>query len=291
VRTAVVINPTKVADLAGQRERIGAALAAAGCPAPLWFETTQEDPGRGQTRAALAAGVTVVFACGGDGTVRACADQLAGTEVALAVMPAGTGNLLAANLDLPSDVESSVAAAVSGRRRRIDLGCLDGQHFALMTGIGFDAAMMAATPESWKRVLGWPAYVLGGLRRWRDRPMRVSISLDGGPALRRTARMVLVANLGRLQGGLDLFGDAQPDDGRLDIAVIGRPGPTAIAGAVMSALRGQTPRTRHLETFQASQVDIRSTTPHPRELDGDLIEPGDRLLVTVRPASLWVCGP
>src|SRR5262245_34679451 len=123
------------------RADVDAAVAAAGWPDPLWWEPTADDPGHGQTRSAMAAGAEVVFACGGDGTIRACADTLAGTDVALAVLPAGTGNLLAANLSLPADVEACIETAVSGHRRRIDLGCSDGRYFALMTGMGFDAAM------------------------------------------------------------------------------------------------------------------------------------------------------
>ena len=291
MRTAVVINPTKVADLAGQRDRIGAALVAAGCPDPLWFETTEADPGRGQTRAALAAGVAVVFACGGDGTVRACADQLAGTDVALAVLPAGTGNLFVANLGLPTDMRSCVETAVNGQRRLIDLGISEGHHFTLMTGMGFDAAMMEATPASWKRRLGWPAYILGGLRRVFDRPMRVRIELDGQPPFARTARSVLVANMGRLQGGIDLFGDARPDDNLLDVAVISPRRPRDWLAMVAALVSGRTSGGRPIETFRVSTVDVHSKGAQPRQIDGDPIAPSDRLTATVRPRMLWVCVP
>src|SRR5262249_42847239 len=113
VRTAVVINPTSVVDAERVRSDVATALADAGCPEPLWFQTSANDPGRGQTRSAIAGGAEVVFVCGGDGTVRACADQLAGTQVALAVLPAGTGNLFVANLGLPTGVRPCVEVAVA----------------------------------------------------------------------------------------------------------------------------------------------------------------------------------
>src|SRR6185436_5516277 len=144
------INPTSVTDVEQTRRDIVGALSDVGCPAPLWLPTTAEDPGGGQTRQAIAAGVDVVFACGGDGTIRACADELAGTAIALGVLPAGTGNLVAANLELPADLAAGVATAVTGKRRQIDLGCVDGHHFVLMAGMGFDAAMMRATPDTLK---------------------------------------------------------------------------------------------------------------------------------------------
>jgi diacylglycerol kinase family enzyme len=290
VRTAVVINPTSVTDVDSLRTRVGGALAAAGWPAPLWSETTVKDPGRGQTRAAIAAGARVVFACGGDGTIRACADQLAGTPVALAVLPVGTGNLFAANLGLPTDIEACIEMVVTGDRRIIDLGCSDGHHFTLMTGMGFDAAMMAATPASWKRWLGWRAYIVGGLRRLLDRPMRVQIALDGQPPIARTAKTVLVANMGRLQRGIDLFGGASPDDGLLDVAVVA---PRELRDwlAVAVGLLAKRPFARPVETFRVSTVDITSASVEPRQIDGDPIEPANRLTATVRPRMLWVCVP
>ena len=291
MRTAVVINPTSVADVEGVRADVRTTLASAGWPDPLWWETTAADPGFGQTRAAIAAGAQVVVVCGGDGTIRACSDVLAGTRVALAVLPAGTGNLFAANLRLPSDVAGCVAAVVSGHRRLIDLGCSDGNHFTLMTGMGFDAAMMAATPTSWKRRLGWPAYILGGLRRLFDRPMRVRIALDGAPPIARTARTVLVANLGRLQGGVDLFDDAQPDDGLLDVAVVAPRGPRDWLVMAARLMSGRSPHPRLVETFRVSTVDVTSAGPQARQIDGDPIEPADRLTATVRPQMLWVCVP
>jgi diacylglycerol kinase family enzyme len=262
-----------------------------GCPDPFWSETTAADPGRGQTREAIAAGADVVFAYGGDGTVRACADALAGTSVALCVLPAGTGNLFAANLGLPTELASCIATVVTGRRRLIDLGLVDGGHFALMTGIGFDAAMMASTPESLKRWLGWPAYVLGGLRWLFDRAMHVKISLDGAPALARTARTVMVANMGRVQGGIDLFGNAVPDDGLLNVAVIAPRGPRGWSALAAAVVQRRRPHRRQLETFRARTVDIRSDTVQPRQIDGDPIEPAARLIAAVHPRVLWVCVP
>jgi hypothetical protein len=97
-RSAVVANPSKMHDPEACRAKIRQGLAAVGWPEPRWLTTTIQDPGGGQTTRAIQAGVDVVFAAGGDGTVRSCASALAGTPAALAVLPLGTGNLFAANL-------------------------------------------------------------------------------------------------------------------------------------------------------------------------------------------------
>jgi diacylglycerol kinase family enzyme len=290
VRSAVVVNPSKVDDLEARREEICAILAEDGCPEPMWLETTVDDPGCGQAQQAVDAGVDVVFACGGDGTVMACATALAGTPVALAVLPSGTGNLLAANLDLPGDLAGGIAAALGTGRRRIDVGVVEAFCFTVMAGMGFDAAMMEATSDALKRRLGWPAYVLGGLRRLRDRPMRLRIRLDEGIEIRRRARTVLVANVGKLQGGIELLPEALPDDGIFDIAVIG---PRHLSDwlALAWAVIRKRPHPPRMETFRARTVDVISDTMQPRQADGDVIEPGRQLSAKLRPRALLLCVP
>jgi diacylglycerol kinase family enzyme len=289
-RSAVVVNPSKVTDLDGRRREICAALAAAGWPEPLWLETTPEDPGCGQTAEAVRSGATVVFACGGDGTVMACAGTLAGTEVALAVLPSGTGNLLATNMNLPSRVADGIRVATEGTRRRIDLGSCGRTHFTVMAGMGFDAQMIDATSEDLKRRFGWPAYVFAALRYLRHRPIRVRIRLDGGKPIRRRARTVLVGNVGKLQGGIPLLPDAEPDDGWLDVAVLTPYTIRHWLAMAWGVLRRRRDVAR-METFRARHVEVFSNRPQPRELDGDLIEPARTLDVTIRPAALWLCVP
>ena len=298
LRSAVVVNPSKVADLDAHREQIRAAIAEAGWPEPLWLTTTPEDPGCGMAREAVEAGVDVVFASGGDGTVMACAAVLAGTEVALAVLPSGTGNLLATNLGRPTGVRSGVAVAAGGARRRIDVGAVENADtatgetgcFTVMAGMGFDAQMLGSASATMKRRIGWPAYVLAALRHLRQRPMRVRITLDDKPPMRRHARTVLVGNVGRLQGGIPLLPGAEPDDGWLDVAILT---PRALRHWLRLAIAvvWHQPRVPRMETFRARKIEVRSNRNQARELDGDVIAPASALVACVRPAALTVCVP
>jgi diacylglycerol kinase family enzyme len=289
-RSAVVVNPVKVPDIDLLRRIICSGLAEAGWPEPAWFTTTPEDPGRGMAARAVEGGAELVFACGGDGTVMACVTALAGTDVAMAVLPAGTGNLLAANLGLSDDAATGVQVALDGGRRRIDVGVLGDRCFAVMAGMGFDAQMLAGTSERAKKHIGWLAYVGGGIKHLRDRPMRARIVLDGGAPMPRRPRTVIVGNVGRLQGGVRLLREAQPDDGKLDVAILSPNNLRHWAALAWAVLR-RNKRVPLMETYTAERVEIYSNRAQHRQLDGDLIEPGKNMLIRVRHRALLLCVP
>lgn len=288
LRSAVVVNPARVNGMAERRRAIEAALAEAGWPAPVWFETTPEDPGAGQTRRAIEEGAEVVFVSGGDGTVRSCVEGVAGTDAALAVLPAGTGNLLATNLGLPDDPAEGVRLAVERGRRRLDVGEVDGQVFAVMAGMGFDAKMLDDASTTLKARIGPPAYVVSALKHLRDRPMRVEVRIDDDPPLRRRARTVIVGNVGRLQGGVRLLADAEPDSGQLDVAILAPRTLGHWAALAWGVLRRHD-RVARMEVLRGSRITITSDREQPRELDGDVIDPGRTLAATVRPGALLLC--
>src|SRR4051794_279201 len=215
---------------------------------------------------------------------------LAGTDVALAVLPAGTGNLLAANLGLGADAATGVQVAIEGGRKRIDVGAVGDRCFAVMAGMGFDAQMLEGTSDTAKKHIGWLAYVGGAAKHLRDHPMRVRIVLDGGPPMPRRPRSVIVGNVGRLQGGVRLLSEAKPDDGKLDVAVLS-PNNLGHWASLAWAVVRRHKRIPLMETFTAERVEIRSNRPQPRQLDGDLIDPGKQLRAHIRQRALLLCVP
>jgi diacylglycerol kinase family enzyme len=289
-RSAVIVNPTKVPDLDELRGMVEKGLSGKGWPLPTWYETTPEDPGRGQTREAIQDGAELIFACGGDGTVMAVVTALAGSDVAMAVLPAGTGNLLAANLGLAGDPATGVQVALDGGRRRIDVGVMGDLCFAVMAGMGFDAQMLAGTSETAKKHIGWLAYVFGAARHLRDRPMRARIVLDGGRSLPRRPRSVIVGNVGRLQGGVRLLSKADPADGKLDVAILS-PNNLGHWASLAWAVVSRRERVPLMETFTAERVEIYTKQTEQRQLDGDLIEPGRSMKISIKPGALLLCVP
>jgi YegS/Rv2252/BmrU family lipid kinase len=297
-QVAVVLNPIKErADEA--RMLIEAACRGAGWPEPLVFHTTKADGGHTAARRALEAGADVVIPCGGDGTVRVVAEALAGTDTALGLVPLGTGNLLARNLDLDvTRLAQCVHTAVFGRQRRIDTATLvltapDGTRsthtFLVIAGVGMDAEILNDTSEDLKRVVGWMAYTEAGIRHMPgQRRRRVEISLDGGEFQTRRVRSVLFANCSKLPGGVDFIPDAFIDDGVLDVAVMS---PRSLIGWIAMYVKIMVQHKRQLPVMQfygAQRVAIRVPEPIQAQVDGDVVGSATKVDVEVHPASLLV---
>jgi YegS/Rv2252/BmrU family lipid kinase len=290
MRAAVVVNPTKHADGAKLRAEVTEAMAGHGWSDPLWLETTPDETGRGLAAAAVAERVDVVLASGGDGTVTACAEGVAGSGVPLGVLPAGTGNLLARNLGLPLTLDQALAVALTGRDRGLDVGHANGHLFVAMAGIGFDAMLLDSTGEPLKKRLGWLAYAVSALRHLRARPVRATLRTDGGRALRRRASGIVVGNVGALQGGLALLPGAEPDDGVLDLMVLtarGWSGWLALAADVM--LRRT--RTGRVVRSEFRELRVQLDRQQLWELDGEVMGMTRELVVVVQPGQLLVRVP
>jgi YegS/Rv2252/BmrU family lipid kinase len=289
-RAAIVVNPTKIHHQASFAAAVGQVMGQHGWSDPIWLETTADDSGYGQTRQALAAGADLVLACGGDGTVTACADSIAGSQVPLGILPMGTGNLLARNVGLPSAWRDALAVALTGITQEIDAGAVNGRSFVVMAGLGLDAKMLRDTTEPLKRRLGWAAYVLSVLRHLRDRPMRVSVAVDDGPQIRTRASAVIVGNVGWLRGGLPLMPDARPDDGLLDAVLVIARGPVGwLTVAAQVILRRK--NAEHVQRLQFTELRLEADRPQPWELDGEFMGETTQLTVSALPGRLMVRLP
>jgi len=250
--------------------------------------TDKAEEGVAAAQGAALDGMDLVVAAGGDGTVRGCAEGLAGTGVPLAIVPHGTANLLARSLGVPGHPRAALDVALDpdGVDRTIDLAVADGVPFTAMAGLGLDAAVVAGTRM--KHQFGWVAYALSGAAHLALPPAPFRITLDDGEPIERSARSVVVGNSGMLPGGFTLLPNARLDDGLLDVGVLAPRGPfgwTRVATRVLSLSRHQD---QMLERFQARKVEISTSALLPREIDGELIEHGHRLTVTVAPKALVV---
>jgi diacylglycerol kinase (ATP) len=320
---AFVANPSKP-DTAELRAAVRRTAEELGVSEPMWLETTIEDPGVGQTRAALAAGADVVVAVGGDGTVRAVAEGLVGTRVPMGLVPIGTGNLLARNLDIPlGDPLAALRIALTGRDRTIDVGWLrvlrfeaevrdkvaeaadDRPHdpdaprdhiFLVIAGLGFDAAMVADADPNLKATMGWIAYFVAGIKHLRGDRTRMHVRVDDDKATTTRLRSLLVGNCGKLPGGITLLPDAQLDDGWLDLAAIDARGGIAgwaqLFGEVVLQGWGvpsnNAPKIGRIDHRRAREVRVVVPGGEHAQVDGDLVGRVVEVAARVDPDALVV---
>lgn len=292
-RAGIVVNPTKVDDQDKLRRECTKAAKEAGWDEPLWLETTLEDPGVGQAHQAVSAGCDIVFAAGGDGTVRLVGSALTGTDIPLGLMPQGTGNLLARNLGVSVDgsAAQNFARSLVGHDTRIDVGRVhatfdDGSAkndtFLIMAGFGLDGDIMDSTSEGLKKRVGWMAYPLAGIKYFTERPERMLASFDDGAPRTKKTTTLLVGNFGRLTGGVKLMPDATGNDGWLDAVWLSADGPLQWGALTRQILTKSRRNTNRVERVRARRVEARAMgRERAVELDGDVIG-------QARDVSMWI---
>ncbi len=291
-RTAAVIyNPIKV-DLEELKSAVEAEPASTGWHV-LWLPTSEDDPGQGPAKEAIESGATLVVAAGGDGTVRAVAEVVRGSDAALALLPSGTGNLLARNLELTlDDTAHSFATAFGGVDREIDIAeieirraddSIEKHAFLVMAGAGLDARIMSNTDDDLKKRVGWLAYAqaLGRVLR-EEGGLRLRYKLDARREHSTRAEAIIVGNCGSLPANILLMPEAVVDDGLLDIVVLR---PESVGGWIAVIVKvfwenGVVKRTRigrrmnelssdAIAMRQAKVVTARLSKPEEVQLDGD----------------------
>lgn len=295
-KAAVIYNPIKIGDVEVFKERVRTVATRGGWSEPLWFATTVDDPGIGQAHSALEAGVDLVIAAGGDGTVRLVCHELARTGTAIGILPHGTGNLLARNVGLPLNIKDALDVVFGGQDRAIDLVTYSSEAapdtgFLVMAGLGMDAAIMDGAPDDLKKKIGWLAYFVAGIRSLRFPATKVQISVDDGEFKKFRARTVVVGNVGFLQAGLPLLPEAEIDDGVLDVVVIAPKRFLGWLSIVFRVITRQKRTNERLGRMTGHKAVVRAEKPTPMQLDGDPIGEGTEITAEVQPGVLLVRVP
>jgi diacylglycerol kinase (ATP) len=315
-RAALIYNPIKL-DADDLRPQVQELEAELGWGSTLWLETTEEDPGSGQAKEALAEGVDVVIAAGGDGTVRVVAEELRGTGTPLALLPSGTGNLLARNLDLTlDDADHSLRTALGGQDRPIDMAVIDirgddgrtrRHSYLVMAGLGLDAKMLANTDDELKARAGWLAYVKAiGLALRDKNQLRMRYNLDGKGNRALRAHTLMIGNCGSLPANILLLPEAAVDDGEFDIVVLR---PEGVFGWVQimtkifwengvlrrtsagRRLMGLTKEVRALNYLKGAELVVSLSRAEQIQLDGDSFGEARSFKTWIDPLSLVVKTP
>ncbi|MCU1396617.1 MAG: sphingosine kinase [Ilumatobacteraceae bacterium] len=289
---------TTVAVIAHRKKRLGAGLGALrellhqqGITDPIWLEVAKSKKVPKRVHEALERGADLIFVWGGDGSVQRCLDAAVGSGATIAILPAGTANLLANNLGIPIDLERAVHVGLHGNDRRLDLGRINGEHYAVMAGNGFDALMIRDADAGLKDRFGRAAYIWTGARHVRESPVHTTVKVEGHTWFRGKASCVLIANVGSIAGGITAFDHADPGDGLLDVAVVTADGMWQWARALTRATVGHAERSPLVQMTQASRIKVTTERALPYELDGGARPATRTLKVEVVPHAVTIRVP
>ncbi len=313
-RAAVIYYPGRI-DLDALKKQVQEITEKSGWEPTLYLPTDGENHGRQQALSALAQKASHILVAGGDGTIREVAVAIAeqGSDATLGLIPTGTGNVLARNLNLQlSNQKACVTQALQGNRHPIDLALARIIHangersehgFVVMAGLGLDAQIMEATDSKRKRQLGWVAYIEGGFKSMPLRYERLAVTIDSAEARNLRVLTLLVGNAGWLPGRIGLMPDASLDDGQLDLAAIGPRRfwqwvdfwgrvtwgnralrPTRIGRKLLDA----TANVKTLENLKGRKVRVTPTHPVHLQLDGDAFGPVLEVEFEIMPRAISV---
>lgn len=258
----------------------------------LSFQFSQsESDGRAKVRRAIEAGVDTVLVVGGDGMVNTIGAELVGTEVALGVVPTGSGNGFARHFDIPLQPDDASKALVKARRQPIDVGVANGRSFFVTCSMAWDATIVRTFEKS--PVRGVIPYVLAGVYEFLDyQPQPFSVVLDDQPERVFEDPLVFtVANLTQYGGGAQIAPSACPDDGFLELVFIARRHAPALLPMLPRLFTGTFDRTPYVKTFRLSRMKVKRRQPAPIQVDGELVEAPADVEIRVLPRALSVLIP
>jgi diacylglycerol kinase (ATP) len=288
-KVAVIAHTGK--SMGGGLEELRETLDRAGVTDPLWTEVPKSKYAPERVEKALADGAETIFVWGGDGMVQRAVDAMSGTDARLAILPAGTANLFASNLGIPDDIEKAVQVGLSGRERRLDLGKMNGEHFAVMAGAGLDARMTRDVDGGPKDRYGRLAYIWAASKNLRVEPFKARIEVNGDLWYDDEASCLLVGNVGALFGGLEAFESASPEDGQLELGVTHAESLGQWARTVARTAIGSAAKSPFVQATKAERIDVEFKPKVLYELDGGERKEVKRLKVKVKPGALTVMVP
>jgi diacylglycerol kinase (ATP) len=273
MRTLFIVNPTSGRDRSAHlRRKLLDRVAAMPDAAAIVLTVAGE-----ARRVALDAardGCDRIVVAGGDGTVNEVINGIGDSRVALGVVPLGTGNVLAYELDLRSeDLDGALEVISKGNVREFDLGLAGDTRFLLMAGFGFDAEVVRSVPPRAKGLFGRMAYAPTLIRESVCyRPSTFRIVLDDETALSIAAYNVIICNCASYAPNFQIAPDAVPDDGLLDVLIFEhRPAmKLRFLGWLSASLITRWAADPCAVHHRAAHVRIDSEPPVKMQLDGDV---------------------
>ncbi len=264
--------------------------ADAGYEMSLEYSASIED-GKEKASGAVHNGADTILVVGGDGMVNSIGSVLIGTNTALGVIPAGSGNGFARHFDIPLRPERAVRKLKNAPKRRIDVGRVNGRPFFVTCSMAWDAAIVRTFEKS--PIRGILPYVFAAVYEYfgyKRQPFTVTLD-DGEELYFKTPLVFTVANLTQYGGGARIAPQASPDDGFLELIVISQPDAPRMLTQLHRLFDGSIDEVDEVITRRFRELKVRRKEAAPIQLDGELVEAGPEITVDVNPKALTVLVP
>ena len=291
-KVRILINPNSGMGFALDRIR-GALIEhwdRPGNDLTIQFSTSKED-GQAKARRAVEDGVGRLLVIGGDGMVNTIGSVLIGTETALGVIPAGSGNGFARHFNIPLDLVKATEALAAAQTQRIDVGYADGQPFFVTCSLAWDAALVDIFDKS--PVRGVLPYIFAGVYRLFDyTPQPFTFCIDDGEEFTiDDPQVCTAANLSQYGGGAQIAPGAKADDGQLLLVTVRKRDMPVVLMLVGKLFDGTIDRLGGIHTQPFHTLTVRRQNAGPMQLDGELLSAPAEVKITVQQHALNVLVP
>lgn len=244
-----------------------------------------------KVRRAVDRGVNSVLVMGGDGTVNSVGCALIGTPVCLGIIPVGSGNGFARHFEIPLVPEKAIESLAHAAPRDIDVGIVSGIPFFVTCSMAWDASVAKSFARS--PIRGIAPYIFAGVQElFEYEAQDICVSLDGGEEIRFHAPMVFtVANLSQYGGGARIAPHAKEDDGHLELVVTLRQDIPKLIANIGRLFDGSLHTLPEIYSSAFRTMKVRRERAAPIQVDGELMEAGQEVEVSVLPETLRVLVP
>jgi diacylglycerol kinase (ATP) len=253
-------------------------------------ESRSIEDGLAKTQRAIESGVDTVVVIGGDGMVNTIGAELIGTDVKLAVLPAGSGNGFARHFDIPGRLDKAAKSLLTGRTMKIDVGYLNDRPFFVTASLAWDADLASGFDKS--PIRGIAPYVFAGIYKYFTyEPQTYTMTIDGKDKEIRKPLLLTIANLTQFGGGAKIAPNARADDGQLSLVIIPHMEPHLLVPKIHRLFDGTINKIPELEAISFKELRVYRQREDPVQMDGELLEMGAEIRIEVKQKALNVIVP
>lgn len=249
-----------------------------------------KEDGIGKAQRAVDDGVDIMIVVGGDGMVNTIGSVLVGTDTALAVIPAGSGNGFARHFAVPLSPEKAARVLSKGHVQKIDVGKIDGRYFFVTCGLAWDAQIIKGFDKS--PIRGILPYIFSGIHQYfMYQRQTFKLELDGEKITIEEPLILTSANLTEYGYGAKIAPNARSDDGMLELVMVPIPEPVQFISKLPHLFDGTLDQSDMVQYKRFREMKVEREAAEPVQVDGELLEVPRDFTISIEPLALNVIVP